>query len=172
MLELLDVRGNNLTGTIPTEIGHMLSLKHLWVLCNFMHILMSKALKSPYQVSLSSDCFARINFKKVYRLSLESYACYLIFNMTKIFHQMRRLELVAQIEKLVNGKRLYHLQPCHDTLVFWDNLCNFLMKYVYLLLLFSFMVWTWVYVSISSCRFNHFFLMSLQIFYTGCLFAL
>lgn len=95
MLELLDVRGNNLTGTIPTEIGHMLSLKHLWVLRNFMHILMSKALKSPYQVSLSSDCFARINFKKVYRLSLESYARYLIFSMTKIFHQMRGLELVA-----------------------------------------------------------------------------
>lgn len=31
MLEVLDLRSNKLNGTIPTEIGDMLSLKHLWV---------------------------------------------------------------------------------------------------------------------------------------------
>ena len=47
MLELLDLRNNNLSGRIPAEIRMMPSLKHLWVHCYDFYLFSVNWLQIP-----------------------------------------------------------------------------------------------------------------------------
>lgn len=96
MLELLDLRNNNLSGAVPTEIREMLSLKHLWVYNHklIFHLLGCDRLIYFVYLLLFAACSVATNCLVIHLLQLKGLTCFLIEEMIEMLFLTRPFRLL------------------------------------------------------------------------------